>query len=49
MKNKCDICGEPATVEAAGGKVMHTADSLGDSYGFDHPYPQNKTIWFILK
>jgi hypothetical protein len=40
----CDICGKPATVEAAGGKVMQSADSIGDSYGFDRPYPQNKVM-----
>lgn len=40
---ECDICGNDAIVEAWGGPVMQTADSVGDSYGFDRPYPKNKT------
>jgi len=39
---KCAICYKPAKYEAIGGPVMQTADSVGDSYGFDRAYPQNK-------
>ena len=42
--DKCAICNEPAKYEAHGGPVMQTADSVGDSYGFDRAYPQNKEM-----
>jgi hypothetical protein len=42
--NNCAICGKPAIYEAYGGAVMQTADSVGDSYGFDRAYPQNKEM-----
>lgn len=41
---KCDICPKSATVKAWGGPVKQTADSVGDSYGFDRPYPENHTF-----
>ena len=42
--SECDICGKEAVYEAAGGPVMRTADSVGDSFGIDRPYPQNKVM-----
>ena len=43
MKN-CTICGKMAKYEAHGGPVAQTADSAGDSYGFDRALPQNKEL-----
>jgi hypothetical protein len=40
----CVICGQQAKYEAIGGPVMHTADSVGDSFGIDRAYPQNKEM-----
>jgi len=38
----CAICGCRAIYEAIGGPVIQTADSAGDSFGFDRAYPENK-------
>ena len=37
---KCDICGEPATIEVMGGPVM-TKASL---FGMDRPFPRNSVF-----
>jgi len=42
--NKCAVCGKAAKYEAIGGSVMASADSVGDTFGIDRAYPENKEM-----